>query len=88
MNVASWKLAIIKLLLTGEQMTKLYAPHQLRVIDELAELEDKRVKLNDFITSEKFETIVPDQMERIRLNAQLYYMTKYSDTLADRINHF
>lgn len=69
-------------------MTKLYAPHQLRVLDELAELEDKRLKLNDFITSEKFETIVPDQMERVRLHAQLYYMTKYSDTLYDRINHF
>lgn len=63
-------------------------PHQQRVVDELTELQGKITKLDDFISSDKFEEIVTDKDERRRLIAQFGYMRSYASVLKERINHF
>lgn len=63
-------------------------PHQQRVVDELVELQDKIIKLDNFISSENFEKIVVDKEERHRLIAQLGYMRQYASVLIERIDNF
>lgn len=67
---------------------KLYAPHQLRVIDEFDELEEKRIKLQAFLNSDQFKVVVTDEEEQRRLLRQWMAMTNYSDILAERIANF
>lgn len=63
------------------------APHQQRVVDEASALNEKRVKLEEFIrTNAFFAYLVPE--EQARLRTQLYYMDRYSDVLAERIAAF
>lgn len=63
-------------------------PHQQRVVDELTELQDKLTKLDNFISSDKFEEIVTDKTERHRLIAQFGYMRAYASVLKERIDNF
>lgn len=63
-------------------------PHQQRVVDELKDLEDKIRKLTDFILSDKFTAIVPNQDERDRMIIQNAQMNAYANTLLERINNF
>jgi hypothetical protein len=64
------------------------APHQQRVIDEKAELDDKLKKLQKFITGELAVYIsLPDE-EKQRLKEQFAYMNGYSAVLGDRIAAF
>ena len=62
-------------------------PHQQRVVDEKAELDDKTKKLSDFIGSNDiFLTL--DTAEQERLKEQNDIMWKYSEILGARIAAF
>ena len=63
-----------------------YQPHQQRVVDEKAELDDRRSKLAAFLYTGTFEALAA--AERERLEKQLRLMTSYSDVLAERIKAF
>lgn len=62
------------------------APHQERVVNEKAELDEKLSKLNTFLITETFFAL--DAGEKRRLYIQLHVMEQYSAVLADRIAHF
>lgn len=66
-------------------------PHQQRVVDEKRDLDEKVVKLREFIDTEgkpgAIFTNLPGK-EQLRLKAQLLHMTDYSTILADRIEAF
>ncbi len=67
-------------------MSKL-SPHQQRVVDELDELNDKRLKLVAFIDeSPIFKKL--DKLEQGRLLSQSSAMTTYADILQQRIAAF
>ena len=61
-------------------------PHQLRVMDERRELDEKRAKLQEFLKSELFKTL--DEAEQFRLKMQCSVMCLYSDILTARIAAF
>lgn len=62
-------------------------PHQQRVVDEKAELDDKAKKLSDFIwDNDIFLAIDPAEQERLK--EQIYIMWKYSEILGARIAAF
>lgn len=61
-------------------------PHQQRVVDERAELDDKYAKLVTFIGLPKFGSL--DPAERDRLRAQAAAMQAYSEILEQRIDAF
>ncbi|SDC66662.1 hypothetical protein SAMN05428966_10271 [Massilia sp. PDC64] len=61
-------------------------PHQQRVVDEKAELDDKRSKLLNFTGTTVFTGL--DAEERRRLLNQLDAMDVYSDILGERIAAF
>ena len=67
-------------------MNKELQPHQQRVVEELAELEDKLGKLQAFITGERFAS-VPDA-EQWRLVLQHHIMTALALVLEQRIAAF
>jgi hypothetical protein len=67
-------------------MTKPYAPHQQRVLDEKAELDVRLSKLNAFFGTPIFTGL--DKDERERLAAQARVMGEYSRILGDRIEAF
>lgn len=60
-----------------------YTPHQVRVIHEKAELDDKAASLARFFESKVFVALADD--ERDRLRAQWSAMGVYSSILGDRI---
>jgi len=61
--------------------------HQLRVVQEKEDLDDKINKLTTFTTqSDIFKTL--DSDEKVLLNLQLLVMTQYSDILGRRIQAF
>lgn len=62
-------------------------PHQQRVVEERAELEDKIGKLQAFITGERFAT-VSDPAEQGRLVLQHKLMESYALVLEQRIAAF
>lgn len=62
-------------------------PHQERVVEEKAALDEKIGKLFQFIVSEKFEKTVPGE-EQQRLRLQYNIMTSYSLILGARIAAF
>jgi len=66
---------------------KEYAPHQQRVIDEADELNDKVVKLNDFIRNNDFFKTLEVE-EQLRMTKQLAFMESYLDILNQRIHSF
>ena len=62
-------------------------PHQQRVVDEKAALDEKATALSNFIgTSPIFETL--DQEEQERLKEQNDVMWQYSEILGKRIAAF
>lgn len=70
-------------------MTKTYAPHQLRVIDELAELNSKITSLREFMKPSGAASKARVSLsERQRLSEQLGTMSKYADILCMRIADF
>lgn len=58
--------------------------YQQRVVDEKAELDDRREKLGAFKNSKLFATLPWQEQER--LNTQAHLMTAYSAVLGERIN--
>jgi hypothetical protein len=61
-------------------------PHQQRVVDEKAELDERLAKLVDFTRTSIFAGL--DAEERNRLDQQAATMAMYSDILGDRIAAF
>jgi hypothetical protein len=61
-------------------------PFQERVIEEKSSLDDKCVKLHNFIYSDTFNTL--PQQEQWRMIRQLAAMQSYSEVLGERINAF
>jgi len=61
-------------------------PHQKRVVSEHSELNVKIEKLFGFIRSAQFESVPPE--ERNRLRKQHIVMLKYSAILEERIDAF
>lgn len=61
-------------------------PHQQRVVEEKAELDDRRAKLGEFKSTDLFASLPCS--ERERLNTQAHIMTMYSAVLGERIAHF
>jgi hypothetical protein len=61
-------------------------PHQQRVVEEEKELNDKLSKLRQFLASQSFVGIQPE--EQIRLIRQAQYMTQYVHVLQERIKAF
>lgn len=61
-------------------------PHQQRVVEEKAELDDKLGKLVEFIQSGVFSTI--DPFEQVNLRDQSRAMAEYSRILGVRIANF
>lgn len=62
--------------------------YQQRAIDEHKRLSGKLAKLTEFINSDRFTEIVPDECERDRLILQKSIMTAYLDVLNHRIDAF
>jgi hypothetical protein len=61
-------------------------PHQQRVVDEKAELDERREKLDKFLDTETFENL--PQHEKTLLVRQSYLMLEYSNILGERIAAF
>ncbi len=62
-------------------------PHQIRVVKERDELDEKIAKLSDFImNSDLFQTLQHE--EKDRLERQLYIMVAYHNVLEERIGAF
>jgi len=66
--------------------SKIIPPHQQRVLDEKAELDDKLSKLSAFFSKATFEGLADD--EQLRLRTQHVAMKTYSDILGERIAAF
>lgn len=62
--------------------------HQQRVLAEEASLGEKIEKLEIFINSSTFTTIVKDELERLDMIAQLQLMKQYREVLLRRISRF
>lgn len=59
---------------------------QQRVIDEKTELDEKRQKLSEFFDNDKFNEL--EASAKDLLETQYYHMSKYSETLGERIKLF
>ena len=71
----------------SHQENSMTAPHQQRVINELAELTDKREKLALFIAgSNIFGSLRRDEQNRLR--RQFDIMVQYEGVLQERIDNF
>jgi hypothetical protein len=63
------------------------APHQQRVVDEKAELDERAKKLSEFIgTNPVFESLDPAEQERMKEQCEI--MWQYSEILGKRIAAF
>lgn len=63
-----------------------YAAHQLRVVDEKRELDEKLTKLLNFFQTPMFDNL--DEAERSRLRNQARFMDGYAAVLQERIAAF
>ncbi len=61
-------------------------PHQQRVVDEKAELDDKITKLKAFTEGGVFQSL--DKLDKDLLESQLVVMVPYSAILSQRIGRF
>ena len=80
---------ISPLRLMGEHNHEAYnrlQPHQQRVVVEKLELDDKLIKLRNFLETDRFKGL--DPAEQDRMHAQANAMARYSGVLADRIAAF
>lgn len=64
-----------------------YLPHQQRVVDEKAALDEKLAALGTLIDTNKTYDALPE-VERCRLRRQRLAMTSYVDVLGERIDAF
>lgn len=62
-------------------------PHQQRVVDEKAELDEKIAKLRIFINENPAYLQLP-QAEALLMHDQISAMARYSDVLGQRISIF
>lgn len=69
-------------------MAKLYAAHQQRVIEEYKELNERLIKLTEFIYGNKSDFFEAPEAERNRLTQQYRIMCEYSRILQERIAAF
>lgn len=67
-------------------MTQQYQPHEQRVIDEKAELDQRIDKLSSFLATDTFDTLTDE--ERSLLRRQYAVMVELSVLLASRISLF
>ena len=67
---------------------KQYQAHELRVIEEKKELDEKLEKLTAFTKSPKFRDIVKDDNQASLLIKQRGVMSLYSSILKERIDLF
>ncbi len=77
--------------MTPEELARKYPasglqPYQQRVVDEKAELDEKREKLGKFIESDAYQAL--SEPERDLLSRQAIVMAEYSDILGTRIATF
>lgn len=71
----------------SNQIAKVFAPHQQRVVDEKAENEERTAKLHAFILDNPiFPTLPAEEQDRLQIQANL--MGKLSDVLGQRIAAF
>lgn len=63
-----------------------FPPHQSRVLDEKADLDQKRERLATFIGGDSFKHV--PAAERTRMIEQYGVMTRYSNILRERIAAF
>lgn len=63
-----------------------FEPHQLRVVEEKNSLELNLLKLESFISSDKFKEI--DSVEQMYLTEQAHFMFQYLEILKQRISLF
>lgn len=68
----------------GYEMKREFLPFQQRVIDEKVELEDKIIRLTDFLDRDRDI----DQLDRMLLWSQLSSMKTYNSILSMRIARF
>ncbi len=61
-------------------------PHQQRVVDEKAELDERIENLGDFCNTPIFASL--EQVEQNRLNRQFMIMELYAQVLGERIAEF
>jgi hypothetical protein len=61
-------------------------PHQLRVVSEKRELDQRLASLNTFFGSGVFAGL--PVAEQVRLHKQAYHMAAYSSVLGERIGAF
>lgn len=61
-------------------------PHELRVVDEKKELDEKIVKLTEFFRTKTFAYL--DSADRHLMLEQRSFMIDYSDALGKRIARF
>jgi hypothetical protein len=89
-RVSTWVPSVTDTLAEDWQIVETVAssipPHQQRVIDEKAELDEKRTKLKAFFDTPIFAGLDPNEQDR--LCAQSEAMGNYSDILSQRIAAF
>ena len=61
--------------------------HIKRMETELKELNEKRMKLSDFLTSELEKPKFTNEIQRIKMCIQLEYMNQYAGILEGRIEY-
>ena len=61
-------------------------PHQQRVVDEKAELDEKSAKLNTFFNTARFDKLSSEEQDR--MHRQYECMVRYSAVLGERIVAF
>lgn len=61
-------------------------PHELRMVQEKSDLDEKITKLVNFLPTELFINL--DKLDRQLLTAQLAMMESYSKILGQRIDRF
>ena len=71
---------------TAEEGHETLLPHQQRVVDEKAELDQKLDALHAFQDGPLFPRLT--SAEQARMNLQAHYMARYSEILGERIAAF
>lgn len=65
----------------------LLQPHQMRVVEEKKDLDERAEKLRGFLAADDSVRLV-DDAERLRMTEQYKVMREYSRILDERILHF
>lgn len=65
----------------------LLQPHQMRVVEEKKQLDERAEKLRGFLAADDSVKLV-DEAERLRMIEQCKVMLEYSRIIGERIMHF